>query len=192
VTFVESIRTGFYKYATFSGRATRAEYWMFTLFVTLGSAGMLIIDTAISGPSVTNITNAFGDPSGAFEVTPSFNAWYGNGPLSSFWGLLTFLPLLSAGWRRLQDTGRPGWYLLLPGIIMITIVLGMLAAMGVFSGGWSTLEGGLLRLEDFGVRRIFLGIVAAFIPFIVLTVFLSQRSQPGPNHFGPNPHEVSP
>ena len=43
VTFVEAIRLGFAKYADFSGRATRAEYWWWALFTFLGCIGSLII-----------------------------------------------------------------------------------------------------------------------------------------------------
>jgi uncharacterized membrane protein YhaH (DUF805 family) len=35
MTFQESIRTCFAKYADFSGRASRSEYWWFALFITL-------------------------------------------------------------------------------------------------------------------------------------------------------------
>jgi uncharacterized membrane protein YhaH (DUF805 family) len=43
VTFIESIQTCFRKYADFKGRASRSEYWWFTLFVVLVSiaAGLL-------------------------------------------------------------------------------------------------------------------------------------------------------
>ena len=41
MTFGESIRTCFLKYATFEGRATRSEYWWFTLFGTLVQATQL-------------------------------------------------------------------------------------------------------------------------------------------------------
>ena len=43
MTFIESIQTCFRKYADFKGRASRSEYWWFTLFVVLVSiaAGLL-------------------------------------------------------------------------------------------------------------------------------------------------------
>ena len=37
MTFGESIKTCFYKYATFEGRASRSEYWWWTLFALLAS-----------------------------------------------------------------------------------------------------------------------------------------------------------
>ena len=192
MTFGESIRTCFHSYATFSGRAPRSEYWFFVLFVWLVSSGFSMVDGAIWGPTLSEFTEATRDASGAVQTTTGVTAEYGGGPLSSLWGLLTLLPLTAAGWRRLHDTGRPGWYLLLPWIMMIAIVLGLFTAMGAFSGGWATAQAGLSQLEDFGGGLFALGIVAAFIPFIVLLVFLCQRSQPGPNPYGPNPSEVTP
>ena len=37
MSFVEAIKSGFRKYATFSGRATRSEYWWWTLFTVIVS-----------------------------------------------------------------------------------------------------------------------------------------------------------
>ena len=42
MSFVEAIKSGFRNYATFSGRATRSEYWWWTLFgfiVNIASSG---------------------------------------------------------------------------------------------------------------------------------------------------------
>lgn len=47
MTFIESIQTCFRKYAEFDGRASRSEFWWWTLFVLLISAGgQAIGDTA--------------------------------------------------------------------------------------------------------------------------------------------------
>jgi uncharacterized membrane protein YhaH (DUF805 family) len=35
MNFIESVKTCFSKYADFSGRATRSEYWWFVLFYTI-------------------------------------------------------------------------------------------------------------------------------------------------------------
>ncbi len=49
MTFGESIRTCFSKYATFSGRASRSEYWWFFLFNFLVSLGCGMISDTLSG-----------------------------------------------------------------------------------------------------------------------------------------------
>ena len=49
MTFVESISTCFTKYATFTGRATRSEYWWWILFTVLASIATGFISQTASG-----------------------------------------------------------------------------------------------------------------------------------------------
>ena len=49
MTFGESIRTCFSKYAEFNGRATRSEFWWWALFVILASAAIGIVSEVASG-----------------------------------------------------------------------------------------------------------------------------------------------
>jgi uncharacterized membrane protein YhaH (DUF805 family) len=78
------------KYAVFSGRARRLEYWMFTLVNVIVSIVLGIID-AILGTT-------YGP---------------GYGLLGTIYGLAVFIPSLAVGVRRLHDTGRTGWWLLI-------------------------------------------------------------------------------
>ncbi len=48
MTFQESIQTCFSKYATFSGRASRSEYWWFALFCALGCTAAGVLDDKAS------------------------------------------------------------------------------------------------------------------------------------------------
>lgn len=82
------------KYAIFTGRAQRAEYWYFFLFYILIFIGLSIID----------------------GIMGSFSAESGIGLLSGLYTLAMFIPSLAVGVRRLHDTGRSGWWLLI-GII---------------------------------------------------------------------------
>ena len=95
MTFTESIKTCFHKYADFHGRAARSEYWWFALFVALVTIGAAIIDCGWLGQC---------------------DDW--DGTLSWLWHLATLLPGLAVSARRLHDIGRSGWWLLL----MLTIV----------------------------------------------------------------------
>jgi uncharacterized membrane protein YhaH (DUF805 family) len=91
------------KYATFSGRASRSEYWWFALF------GMIISWAA-------SITGGI--------IDPVFGS-----VLSTLISLALFLPSLGASVRRLHDVGRSGWWLLLYlTIIGIFVVLYWLAS----------------------------------------------------------------
>ena len=49
MTFQESIKVCLSKYADFSGRASRSEYWWFMLFLVLVSAGASMISPVLSG-----------------------------------------------------------------------------------------------------------------------------------------------
>jgi uncharacterized membrane protein YhaH (DUF805 family) len=80
--FGTAIRTCFQKYAAFDGRAGRAEFWYFWLFLLLGSLIAAGLDAAIRG----------------------------SGVLSALFSLATILPQLAVTARRLHDTGRSGWW----------------------------------------------------------------------------------
>jgi len=86
--FGEAIKTCFYKYATFRGRARRPEYWWWMLFNILLSIPFAIADVVIEGAG-------------------------GPGVLSNLVNLALFLPSLAVGVRRLHDTDRRGWWILL-------------------------------------------------------------------------------
>ena len=94
MTFSESVRTCLRKYADFSGRAGRPEFWYFFLFTTLVSIGAAILD-AILGLRFD--AGVFGN----------------GGLLQMLTSLALFLPNLSVNVRRLHDTGRSGWWLLI-------------------------------------------------------------------------------
>lgn len=81
MTFTESIRICFTKYADFKGRAPRSEYWWFVLFSCLVSIGLHLIDRS--------------------DI------------LGSIFSLAILLPSLAVAARRLHDTNRSAWFLLL-------------------------------------------------------------------------------
>ncbi len=83
------------KYADFSGRARRSEYWYFTLFNFLMAVIVGIIDGIIGYPILTIL-----------------------------YVLAIIIPGMAMAVRRLHDTGKSGWYLLIGLIPLIgTIIL---------------------------------------------------------------------
>lgn len=106
IGFGAAIRRFFQKYATFTGRASRGEYWWYALFsaiISLVFYAILMI--------MTFSATAAASSSGA---TPQLGAgYYVVSGVLSLWGLATLVPSLAIGVRRLHDTGRSGWYLLL-------------------------------------------------------------------------------
>ena len=93
--FQTSIKTCFKKYADFSGRASRSEFWWFELFLFIGAIVTIIIDTMMLGYT--------------FED---------KGPINIIFSVVTFLPAIAVGARRLHDINRSGWWQLL----IITII----------------------------------------------------------------------
>ncbi len=79
------------KYAVFSGRARRKEYWMFTLFNIIFAIIAMVIDNVI-GTAIKGI---------------------GYGLIYILYILAVLLPALAVSVRRLHDTGRSGWFLLI-------------------------------------------------------------------------------
>ena len=79
------------KYADFTGRARRTEYWMFLLF----HLPIIFILSFLSG-----FLEALGS-----GLVPSI--------LLIIYVLLTFIPTMALTIRRLHDTGKSGWYYLL-------------------------------------------------------------------------------
>tara|TARA_B100000787_G_scaffold129858_1_gene98783 strand:- start:328 stop:702 length:375 start_codon:yes stop_codon:yes gene_type:complete len=96
MTFQDSIKSCFNKYASINGRATRSEFWYWTLFVILVSVFTLIIDVSLLGSSIDD------------EFTP----------LNSIWSLAVFIPGITVTVRRFHDVNRSGWWIL----IILTVI----------------------------------------------------------------------
>ena len=76
-------------YAVFSGRASRREYWMFTLFNLIFAIVAAILDNVLGI---------------AMKET-------GYGPIYLLYALATLIPSLAVSVRRLHDTSKSGWFL---------------------------------------------------------------------------------
>ena len=106
MSFTEAVRTVLSKYATFTGRAPRSEYWWFALFVFLLSIPVSIVDQTLVAP-------ALGYESFA-ESTPQI--------LSGLMSLALLLPGLRVAVRRMHDLEKSGWWIL----IVLIPILGVL------------------------------------------------------------------
>jgi uncharacterized membrane protein YhaH (DUF805 family) len=96
------------KYAVFSGRARRMEYWYFVLFNLIVAFVLALIDTLL----------------GTTTGVSSF------GLLSGIYGLAVLIPTLAVLVRRLHDIDRTGWWILINLIPLVgTIVLLVFALM---------------------------------------------------------------
>ena len=95
MSFGEAVRSVFTNYAKFDGRATRSEYWWFQLFnvlVVLAGYAVLIAGYA-AGRSTVLVSLAL--------------------VALVIYSIATFIPGLAVTVRRLHDTDRSGWWLLI-------------------------------------------------------------------------------
>jgi len=141
------------KYAVFSGRAPRAEYWWFYLGTSIVSIPVKILENVL-------------------DV----------GALSVVYNLALLLPWLGVTVRRLHDTDRSGLWLLL--FFLPFFAAGFIAAF-VYGGqdgvDWDP-------FSSMGPLMI-MAIVALIILAVLLFIFLVLPGTPGPNRYGPNPHD---
>ena len=156
MSFGAAIRACFRRGLTFSGRAGRPEFWWFFLFVNLGLVAAAEIDTTVFGMS-------------------------GAAPVSGLFLLAVFLPLLAAAWRRMQDTGRSGLYVLYPLIVFIgvTSYIGMIGGAGLTEA--SNVQDVIVTLG--GLVAVIGMFVFMISPLLVLW-WLSRPSQPSANKWG--------
>ena len=100
--FQTSVKTCFKKYADFSGRALRSEFWWFVLFSLLGGIVTTIIDVMILGYSIESY-----------------------GPANIIFTVVLILPGIAVTARRLHDVNRSGWwqliYFTIIGILLILV-----------------------------------------------------------------------
>jgi uncharacterized membrane protein YhaH (DUF805 family) len=107
----------FKRYADFSGRSRRKEYWMFQLFNVLIVVALVAI--IIAGAPEMN-SSPYSDVTVAEEPGVLFSVGIG---LAVLYWLISFIPGLAVFVRRLHDTGRSGWWWFISFIPFGSIVL---------------------------------------------------------------------
>jgi uncharacterized membrane protein YhaH (DUF805 family) len=95
MTMPQAIRSAFAGWSTFSGRAGRTEYWWFVLFGTIMFGLAMLLD----------------------------HAAFGRDALFAVCTLVFVMPYVAVAVRRLHDTNRSGWWMLLHFVPLGNIVL---------------------------------------------------------------------
>ena len=172
MTIQESVRTCIRKYADFSGRATRAEFWWWVLATVIVGIAFSSIDTAIR----------------------SWVGWEFYSPFQSIYGLAVLLPDLAVTCRRLHDIGKSGWWQLVWVIIailgVIPLVVGLiLFFVGAFSEGFKN-----FRVDGSDIAALVVGIVISVLIWLAVAiwwlVWMARQGDTGPNRFGPDPRTL--
>lgn len=94
MSFSEAVKDGFDHYVKFDGRASRPSFWWWVLFVIIVSIVANLLDSAMD-MSIISIIVSIG----------------------------LFLPGLSKAIRRLHDTGRTGWWVLIGLIPLVGFIV---------------------------------------------------------------------
>ena len=141
MSFADALRSCFDRWLTFSGRASRAEFWWFVLFWALTYVTIAVVGNLSFGPGVT-------------------------GALLAVFALAMLLPMLAVSFRRLQDTGRNGWFAATP------VIGAAVASLGRLVGDGGVEFAGLSMQAGIG---------------LVLIFWYAAEGTPGPNAFGPDP-----
>lgn len=161
MTFMEAVKSCFSKYADFSGRARRSEFWFFYLFTILVSFGFTILT--------------------AFDIATGLPLFTILGGLAS---LALILPSLAVSVRRLHDTGRSGWQLvfwyLVPWLLVIPVAI--LAGLGGALAGGDPTSTAIAIIAALGLAFL-LPLAGA----IVLFVYFVSDTKPEDNKYGPSP-----
>jgi uncharacterized membrane protein YhaH (DUF805 family) len=84
-------------YATFSGRASRSEFWFFQLFLMLVNLVAMVIDAAILNSDI--------------------------GVLTTIISIATLVPNIAVACRRLHDIDKSGWWQLLWLIPLVGLIV---------------------------------------------------------------------
>lgn len=161
------------RYADFSGRSRRLEYWLFALFQVLLYVGLFVLCFGMG-------INAFRSDGVGLGAVLGLGAFI----LIFFviW-LALLVPSLAVAVRRLHDTGRSGWWF--GGYFLLSFGLNIVSGAAM-----TTLASGARSPEEM-MRTV--GIVSgvggiAILGYgLLLLVFFCLDGTPGPNRYGPDP-----
>ena len=172
IGFVQAVQRFFLKYATFRGRASRGEFWWVVLFLCLANMVINIITGPMPGAVGTLV--------------------------AALWTLGTLVPYLAVAVRRLHDSNKSGWWVLLPAIPSVAAdILGTLWLMRALpalesmthilaAGDQAQAELVLSRLP--GIMAPALLVVALELVYLISgIVLMAARSKPEGARFDASP-----
>jgi len=177
VGFIEAIKRAYSKYATFSGRASRSEYWWFILLQYLVSIPLEVLILLISNQLGSASTTSA--PTGNLAVSG----------IGNLWSLANFIPILAVTWRRLHDSNKSGWWygagLIGGAVVGLLVTVGLIATV-VSSCSSESCSSGNLPGVPAGLIALGVALALAYLAYgITMLVFLVRRGDEGANKYGP-------
>lgn len=153
----ECYKDAWRKYAQFSGRASRSEYWYFVLFNFLIMLGISMVELLFAAN--TDI-------------------------LSTIYSLAVFIPSLAVYGRRYHDIGKSCWFAFVPYFVVLGIFFLAGVTIGIATGvAGAPLAAGYMMPLGFGIA----GIILLIIVIMWQIVFPCMPSQEGKNQYGEQP-----
>ena len=165
---VEAVKTCFRKFFDFKGRARRSEYWWFVLFVMI----------------VSSVFNYGG-------LLVPFLSFVG-----LFCSLLLIIPQFAVMTRRLHDTGRSGWWVLLLAICYLAALVSMAIMIAPYGSELLETTDGMVQAQMMadafqsnpGVATVMSGcVLLVFLLMIITFIFTLLDSKWSENKYGPSP-----
>lgn len=103
ISFGKAIGRFFKKYATFSGRASRSEFWWWSLANAIVGVVLVVLTIIGAATSDLRVDEYTGQTTGGFS-----GLYWAAVVISLLWGLAIIVPTLALGWRRLHDANLSG------------------------------------------------------------------------------------
>jgi uncharacterized membrane protein YhaH (DUF805 family) len=150
------------RYAEFSGRSRRMEFWMFTLFQIILWCVFVVLAMTVLGSAL--MAGGSGSVGGIMAAGGSAMILLAVGVIVA---LALFIPGLAVAMRRLHDTDRSGWWV--GGYLLLVVASNIVRA--------STGSGGISMILS----------LVTLIYAITLIVFYCLDGTKGPNKYGPDP-----
>jgi len=150
----------FLKYADFSGRARRLEYWLFQLF-------QLLVYVTVVGIVIGSL------------ATHTFSGSLGILGFAVLFALGCFLPNLAVATRRLHDCGRSAWWLMLYAPAILSAGNGLHALQSLGAGDSQALAAA-------AAQSGLLGLIGNLCNLVIFVMMLLPGTR-GSNRFGPDP-----
>lgn len=163
------------RYAEFSGRSSRAEFWWFMLFLLIIFMVVWMLFVGSIGGLVST---------GAEPTEGMLQALGGGVIILGLLSLAIVIPSLAVQVRRLHDTNRSGWWL--GGYYLLYALYMAMAFATVMPAATDPTAAAEPNMGAFGVTMI-LGLVL-FGYMIALLVFYALPGTKGENRYGPDPY----
>jgi uncharacterized membrane protein YhaH (DUF805 family) len=160
------------RYADFSGRSRRMEFWMWQVFKFAVVMVFYVILFALAGSAMLS-----GDPSAVMAVGGIVLVL---SLVLMLFGLAIIIPDIAVAVRRLHDTERSGWWILAPLAPYVLVIIG------------GTMVASTQDPTGPGAILIMIGMVAVCGLALTLLVFYFLEGTKGPNKYGPDPKQPTP